>query len=197
MLAWLASGPWDSLSRFAAVDPDRTTAITMWFLASATDALERQTRRAALPEGERAVWEATGAVFSDDHAVLAAAEREAEAFADLLERSLVGDDAVAAYLGVDRSRISQRVSARQIIFFLAPTGARCYPGWQFDDGRVLHGIAQVAETLRDALHPLVVDHWARTPNVDLLGPDDEAMSPIRWLMTGGDVDTVVELARQL
>lgn len=153
-------------------------------------------RRAGLPPGERSAWEQVGARFDDWEAVARTRARTAEAFSELVRTSVEGDPEVAELLGVDRSRISQRVAQRSLYSFIGPSGRRLYPSWQFLDGEVLHGLKSVLESLPGGLHPLVVDRWATAPDPDL-ELDGVPMSPVDWLATGGDADRVVALAQEL
>ncbi len=169
-------------------DDDRYVAA---LLGAVADELERRQRPSVLPEGEQRIWETGGAVFSDPVALERSQARKVAAFADLIDRSILGDTALADFLGVDRSRISQRHSERSIYAFEFAE-ERCYPGWQFAGHRLLRGLRPVLAALDPALHPLVVDHWFTTPNIDLAVDGDE-LSPVLWLATGGDAGALVEL----
>jgi hypothetical protein len=59
----------------------------------------------------------------------------------------------------------------------------------------LRGLREVLSGLDTRLHPLVVDHWARTPDLDLV-VDGEPMAPVQWLRTGGDPGRLSELLPQ-
>ena len=149
----------------------------------------------SLPAAERRTWERAGARFDTDAIPLTEAA-SAAAFASLVERSLVGDAAVAERLGVDRSRISQRVGDRSLYPFTGPTEERCFPGWQFAGAKTVPGLKVVLSSVDDELHPLTVDHWFTTPHVDL-EVDGEPVTPIGWLTTGGSPKVAAELARDL
>lgn len=161
-------------------------------LETAADVAERREDTEALPETEQRLWEASGARFDDTASVPRAKARMATAFADLAGRSIHGDAALAKILGVDRSRISQRVSERSLYAF-STTDDRYFPRWQIHGRRTLPHLKVVLETLDAHLHPLSVDHWFTSPNVDLVVGDDLA-TPVEWLTTGGDPAVVAELA---
>lgn len=150
---------------------------------------------AELPASEREVWESVGARFDRPDAVAQAHARAAATFAELLAGSIVGDVAAARMLGVDRTRVSQKVSERSL-FAVASGGERYFPLWQFVDGKPLRGLKEVLGALDEALHPLTVNHWFLTPNreLDLHG---DAMSPVAWLATGGDTKATVRLAEDV
>ncbi len=149
----------------------------------------------SLPTAERRSWERAGAQF-DSNAIAVVEAASAAAFAGLVERSLVGDAAAAERLGVDRSRISQRVGERSLYVFSGPGEERCFPLWQFVGAKTVPGLKVVLPLVETELHPLTVDHWFTTRNVDL-EVDGEPVAPITWLTTGGSPRVVAELARDL
>jgi hypothetical protein len=161
-------------------------------LESAADAAERHAAPAEVPVDERGLWERVGADFGDAAAAPRSRAKMVVAFAELLGRSVRGDAAVAEILGVDRSRISQRV-AEPSLYAVAAGQDRCYPEWQFNGPKVLRGLRDVLAVLDHALHPLTVDHWFTTDNLELLA-DGEPTSPVTWLATGGTIAAVVALA---
>jgi hypothetical protein len=119
----------------------------------------------------------------------------AERYAALLASALTVAEA-ARRLGVDGSRIRQRLLARQLY------GIRRRQGWllprfQFSDTGLVPGIEQVLSRLPPDLHPLVVAAWFTYPHSDLARPDDleEApTSPREWLLGGGNARIVADLA---
>ena len=151
-------------------------------------------RNMALPVSEQKLWEDAGAVF-EQSAVEENAVSAATAFAQLIFESAEGDTAVASILGVDKSRISQRVRERSLYAFTLDD-VRYFPRWQFTTQGTLSGLRTVVSALDASLHPLVVDHWFTTPSVDLEVKDEPA-SPVTWLLTGGDPEAAAELAADL
>ncbi len=151
-----------------------------------------------LPEPEQILWASVGADFSDPGALTRSQARSTIAFADLISRSVAGDAALAELMGVNRSRVSQRLAEHSLYGFTGPGGERYYPTWQFDTGpvpRPLRGLREVLSGLDASVHPLVLDHWARTPNADLV-VDDEALAPVQWLATGGNPGRLSDLLPQ-
>jgi hypothetical protein len=70
------------------------------------------------------------------------------------------------------------------------------PRFQFERRSALPGLAKVLAELPEDLHPLDVAAWFTLPNPDLeKGEADEGISPRAWLLHGGDIETVVALAR--
>ncbi len=175
-------------------DDQASAAVAVAALRAATVAI-RGRHLAGLPESERLVWEHLGARF-DPSVVPAVEAASAAAFADLVARSVVGDAAVAELLGVDRSRISQRISERSLYAFTGPSEERCFPRWQFVGTKTVPGLKAVLAALDAELHPLTIDHWFTTPNVDL-EVEGQPVTPTIWLATGGSPNVAAELARDL
>jgi hypothetical protein len=191
----LAVNPLVRLEQLARRGPDEA-----WFVVLLLDQLadhaERRTAAGRLPDGERQVWERVGARFDDGAAAARTQVRAAAAFADLVARSVHGDAAMAQTLGVDPSRISQRLADRSLYAFSDGT-VRHFPHWQLDASghRAVPGLRVVLGALDPALHPLQVDHFVTTANVDLEA-DGTPLSPVAWLTTGGDPGKVADLAAQ-
>lgn len=102
---------------------------------------------------------------------------------------------VAGRLGVDASRVRQRIYARSLYGF-KHRGAWLVPAFQLDRGGLLPGLAAVVRQLSPRLHPVAVSRWFTTPNQDLvLGGD--TVSPAVWLAAGAPVEPVSELAEAI
>lgn len=169
-------------------------ALVVALLESAADAAERHATLGVLPASEREQWAAVGARFDerargDNDQVLLGA------FGVLLAQSVVGDAAMAERLGVDKSRVSQRVAEGSLYAFVAGDD-RCFPLWQLAGGRPLPGLKVVVNVMDPSLHPLSVQHWFTSPNVDL-EVDGQPVSPAAWLATGGASQTVAALVADL
>lgn len=99
---------------------------------------------------------------------------------------------LAKRLGVDPSRVRQRIYARSLYAF-KHRGGWLIPSFQLDANRLIPGVEAVVSKLSPALHAVAVSRWFTTPNADLvLG--DEAVSPIAWLSSGGQPEVVAALA---
>ena len=118
----------------------------------------------------------------------------AAAYAAELAASLTVAEA-AALLGVDPSRVRQRLAAGSLYGVRLADGWRL-PRFQFDDGRLVPGIARVLPRVDRGLHPLTVIRWFESPNPDL-EIDDASVSPRDWLRAGGDPAPVAALAADL
>lgn len=99
---------------------------------------------------------------------------------------------LAKRLGVDPSRVRQRIYARSLYAF-KHRGGWLIPGFQLESNRVIPGVEAVVSKLSPTLHPAAVSRWFTTPNSDLI-LEEEAVSPIAWLTSGGPPDGVAALA---
>lgn len=120
--------------------------------------------------------------------------RTAAAYATLLATSLTVPQA-ADRLGVDPSRVRQRLAARTLY------GIRRGGGWriatfQFEGNTLLPGIGRVLARLPAELHPMVVFRWFHAPDPDLT-VDSRALSPRDWLRLGNDPERVAAIAADL
>jgi len=101
--------------------------------------------------------------------------------------------AVAALLG--KSVLGMTAAGRLYAHTLAGDGLR-WPGWQFAGGRPLPHLAAVVAALPSGTHPVTLRAFMITPD-QALRHDDVAVSPRDWLLGGGDVTAVLELAGTL
>jgi hypothetical protein len=114
----------------------------------------------------------------------------------LIETSL-STAKTAALLGVDVSRVRQRIRERSL-FAVEYEAEWRLPRFQFERGKVLPGLAHVLGALPAEMNPLDVATWFLNPNVDLEGESDGiSISPRTWLLRGGAPSVVAKLARHL
>lgn len=99
---------------------------------------------------------------------------------------------LAKRLGVDPSRVRQRIYARSLYAF-KHRGGWHIPGFQLESDRIIPGVEAVVSKLSPTLHPVAVSRWFTTPNSDLI-IEGEAVSPIAWLSAGGPPDGVATMA---
>lgn len=117
-------------------------------------------------------------------------------YAALLGTSLTTAEA-AARLGVERSRVRQRLAQGSLYGIRSPQGWRL-PAFQFLEDGPLPGIGEAVGGLSSNLHPLAVHRFFTLPNVDLHASElDRDLSPREWLQAGYPPQAVAELAEQL
>jgi hypothetical protein len=148
----------------------------------------------ALPAAEEAALRRAGLrgeapkAGRDGLAVLAAR------FATVLASSLSVAEA-ARHLGVDRSRIRQRLKERTLYGF-KHCGEWVLPRFQFDEVGMVPGIERVVPGLDPALHPVEAEAWFTQPSASL-EIDEQPVSPREWLRAGHDPSAVAEIAAAL
>lgn len=117
----------------------------------------------------------------------------AEAYAHLVASSYSVTD-VASCLGVDSSRVRQRLADRTLFGFKVRRQWRL-PRWQFLNGEEVPALGEVLSTL--ALDdPISVSGFFVTPTLELT-IDGEPMAPIEWLLAGRSADRVKALGASL
>lgn len=152
--------------------------------------------RHGMTAGEQKVLEEAGFALergADDDPLAATAVK----FAAIVKRSLSSKE-VSERLRVAPSRVRQLISDRSLHSFLIGRN-RYIPAYQFDGDQLVPNIARVNRALPEGMHPVAVYNWYHLPNVDLFVNDDidQTVSPLDWLRSGGDVDTVAALAQRL
>ena len=156
--------------------------------------------RDELGEDELRFLEEAGVDLADlaprDRGVRSPLALTAADYAALLTTALTVAD-LAARLGVDESRIRQRL-ARHTLYGIKDGKSWRIPLFQLDDAgqALVPGLYRVAPYWGDA-HPVEVVRWFTLPHVDLAGLDEQSVSPRRWLLTGGDPGVVAALAEEL
>lgn len=108
----------------------------------------------------------------------------------------VSTEELARHWGLDGSRVRHR--ARDGALYSVRVGRTLrFPLWQFDEHyRPVPGLAAVLRALPEGLHPAEVEGWMITPNTNLV-VDDEPVSARDWLLRGGDLPAVTELAQSI
>jgi hypothetical protein len=112
-------------------------------------------------------------------------ERQARAraavreLAEALSRSVSIKEA-AAILGIDRSRVSRRITGKALWAFDLH-GSRRIPRWQFLGGKLLPGLEVLVPAIPRGVTPGVVNVFMHTH-----APDFDDRTPIEFLCAGGD-----------
>lgn len=125
-----------------------------------------------------------------------AASRIVARYAAMLSLALTESD-VREILGVGASRVRQRV-ADGSLYAINVGRERRFPAFQFHNGEIVPGIGEILKALPEDLHPIEVETWLTSSDPDLTsGPDGEVLSPRKWLLSGGSVDALLPMARNL
>ena len=180
-----------------AVEVEQLEAMVKLAIAQLQQTLYPPEPKADLTQAEAEALTAGGLNLSprkdDEPSALA---RTTAKYAALLKTSLTTAEA-AKRLGVDASRIRQRLSDRTLYGVRTSEGWRL-PAFQFLAERPLPGIGDVLPRLSPDLHPVAVHNFFMLPNVDLhveeLGRD---LSPREWLQAGYPPSAVADLAAGL
>jgi excisionase family DNA binding protein len=161
--------------------------------------------RPSLPEDETAILTSSeeaalarggvGRVSHDDIQVVQA--RAAMEYDGLLRRSLTIDEA-ARRLGVNASRIRQRLAERSL-YGLKEGNRWLLPAFQFASKGLVPGVSVVVRKLPPDIGALAAVRWFGSPNPDLCTRDDQerALTPLQWLRSGNPPEVAAELAAAL
>ncbi len=125
--------------------------------------------------------------------------RSALDFSALIATALSTKQA-AAMLGVDPSRIRQRLTGHPCsLFGVKRRGEWLLPRFQFSGETEVPGISQIVPHLDPSLSPVAVARWFLSPNPDLVvdGGDGQPVSPRDWLVSGHSPKDVASLAEGL
>jgi hypothetical protein len=112
-------------------------------------------------------------------------------FAALLATSYKVDE-VATMLGVDPSRIRQRLKERSLYGVKTTQGWRI-PRFQFDGRQLIPNVDQVIAAMPADMDLIGFYNWFTLPDPDFW-IDEVSVSPSKWLRSGGDPTHVVALA---
>ncbi len=115
----------------------------------------------------------------------------AVASAALVSRSFTVAE-TAKRLGVDTSRVRQRIYARSLYAF-KHRGGWLVPAFQLRRRKLVPGLDAAVSALSPSLHPVAVSRWFTTPNPDLV-ISDTSVSPVDWLAAGGAPEIAASLA---
>lgn len=102
---------------------------------------------------------------------------------------------VARRLGVDPSRIRQRVTGRSLCGVRVGREWRL-PAWQFDETAAIPHLQRVLEALSADLDPVSIARFMTFANEELL-MGGEPVAPRVWLAAGRDPEPVVRMAGYL
>jgi hypothetical protein len=171
-------------------------------LAGAEAAVEQLAQEAVAPSppltpAERAALDAVGLV--EDSGGLPGAIEKSRIEYELLIKQSPTLDKVAKMLGVNPSRLRQRLS-EGTLYGIKDGRSWRIPTFQLDARRkqLVRGIDKVLPQVRREAHPLAVVSWFSSPQQDLVVGDDETpVSPVKWLAAGRPPEDVAELAAEI
>jgi hypothetical protein len=131
----------------------------------------------------------------EDVAVVQA--RAASAFQELRDGSLNVDEA-AARLGVNTSRVRQRLGERSL-YGLKDGNTWLLPAFQFRAKGLVPGVGVVVRSMPPDISPLAAAQWFTSPNPDLCTRDEDErpLTPLQWLLGGNPPEAAAELAAAL
>jgi hypothetical protein len=167
---------------------------------------ELDTALAAIPGAGAAPLSATELTFLREHAgsgvaaVLddwsADSERQARARTALqqLSDAVAGSVSIkeaATILGIDRSRVSRRLS-RNALWAFDLNANRRIPRWQFLNSELLPGLAEIVPAIPRSANPAAIDAFMHTPQ-----PEFGHRTPIEHLAAGGDPTVVAAFLEDL
>jgi hypothetical protein len=116
--------------------------------------------------------------------------------AALVGRSLTTKQA-AEFLGVDPSRVRQRLADRTLYGFRW-AGQWRVPMFQFDEEGLVRGLEEIIPLLDPDLSPLEVYLWLTTPDAELRADNlDRDLTPLEWLRLGFTMAPLRHIAKHL
>jgi hypothetical protein len=147
------------------------------------------------PEEAALLRGGVGPVSADETRLVEA--QAAAAYQQLRAESLGVEDA-GRRLGVNASRIRQRLAAGSL-YGVKDGNAWLLPAFQFVANGLVPSIDVVLKRLPEGLSPLAVARWLDLPNPDLPTRDAEErpQSPRQWLLEGNPPGPAAELAAAL
>lgn len=151
-----------------------------------------------LTDSEESILREHGGItvpMGDEAAVRKAAPRAVSSNLAAQTRESLSVEQTAELLVVDASRVRHRVRDRALYAFKIGGGLRL-PAWQFHGHAVIPGLRSVLAALPPDLHPLELAGFMTAADSDLV-VGGQPTSPREWLIGGGDVGVVVELAGHL
>ena len=150
-----------------------------------------------LTASEEAALARGGVEPASDEDVAVVQARVASAFQELRASSLTVDEA-AARLGVNTSRIRQRLAARSL-YGLKDGNTWLLPAFQFVSSGLVPRVGVVVRRLPPDIGPLAAARWFASPNPDLCTRDEDErpLTPLQWLLGGNPPEPAAELAAAL
>ncbi|WP_299166897.1 helix-turn-helix domain-containing protein [uncultured Arthrobacter sp.] len=155
--------------------------------------MERPTATVGLSSQDKSFWEQHSGIANSGTSALPSVENVVAQVQ--LEADALTAEEVAKRLKVDASTV--RHYRRENKLHAVTIGGKLrFPLWQFTGQAALPSIGRVLTVLPEDMHPQSVAGFFTTPQPDLV-LNGAAVSPREWLLGGGLVDHVVDLAEDL
>jgi hypothetical protein len=104
----------------------------------------------------------------------------------------------AQLLGVDPSRIRQRISQGTLYAIAGQDNIKVLPRFQFTDKGALPHLEKVLPGINKEAHPVAVQRFFLTASADLYSDElGTNLSPRDWLITGHSPDPVIKMTADL
>jgi len=104
----------------------------------------------------------------------------------------------AQLMGVDESRIRQRISQGTLYAIMGDNNKKVLPRFQFTDTGILPGLEKVLPVINKDVHPMAVQRFFVTTSEDLYSSELNAkLSPRDWLLSGHSPDPLQRMVADL
>lgn len=104
----------------------------------------------------------------------------------------------AERLGVDQSRVRQRIGQGTLYAITGENNVKVLPRFQFTDQGVLPGVEKILPVINKEAHPIAVQRFFLTAQADLYSEElNTVLSPRDWLITGHSPEPVIRMAADL
>jgi len=113
----------------------------------------------------------------------------------VLIASALSQAQAAKRLGVDASRIRQRIAQRTLYAVQGNTSSKVLPLFQFTESGTLPHLEKIIPVISASAHPMAVQRFFLSPTPDLYSEETASpLSPRDWLLTGHSPDLVIRMA---
>jgi len=104
----------------------------------------------------------------------------------------------AQLMGVDPSRVRQRISQRTLYAILGDDNVKVLPRFQFTDKGALPGLEKILPVINDEAHPIAIQRFFLTASPDLYSDEAKTnLSPRDWLITRHSPEPIIRMAADL
>jgi len=112
--------------------------------------------------------------------------------------SALSQSQAAQWLGVNQSRIRQRISQATLYAITGDNRTKVLPRFQFTEKGALPGLEKVLLMINKEAHPVVIQRFFVAASVDLYSDELKTnLSPRDWLISEYSPDLIVKMAADL